>query len=254
MLRIENANKVFKIDEHTRLYALQEVSLFLAQEDFLVLIGSNGSGKSTLLNAVSGDIRLDTGQILLHQKEITKHSAQERSKYIVKIAQNPGLNTVSELSVIQNFRLAYLRNRRIGIKKGITKTFYQEVQEKIYTLNMGLENKLEQEMGKLSGGQRQALSLLMHTWHKPELLLLDEPTAALDVQSAHRVMNIVAQIVQEYKIPCMLITHNLKEMTEYGNRLIQLHQGKIIREVKGEQKVYLSFTEIIEWLAQGTNA
>lgn len=250
MLSIEKATKTFAIDAHTRIYGLKEVSLTLQNEDFLVLIGGNGSGKSTLLNAINGSITLDSGKISLNEKNILPISARKRSKNIVKIAQNPLQNTISELSVIQNFRLAYLRSHRIKLKTGITKAFYREVQDKVATLNMGLEDKLMQEMGKLSGGQRQALSLLMHTcWDKPELLLLDEPTAALDVKSADTVMNIVNTIVKEYAIPCILITHNLKEMIQYGNCLIQLHQGKIIRTLSKQEKADLSPTEVLKWLS-----
>lgn len=250
MLSIENANKVFVTDAHTRIYGLQDVSLSLQKGDFLILIGSNGSGKSTLLNAISGYVTLDTGKIMLNGKEITHLSARERSKNIVRIAQNPASNTVAELSVIQNFRLAYLRKQSIGLKKAITSSFYKDVQEKTATLNMGLEYKLEQEMGKLSGGQRQALALLMHTWHKPDLLLLDEPTAALDVKSADTVMNIVQNIIKEHTIPCILITHSLKDMIQYGNRLIQLQQGKIIRNLSQNQKSRLSVSEILGWLSE----
>ncbi len=250
MLSIENASKIFVIDEHTRIYGLNEVSLSLQKEDFLILIGSNGSGKSTLLNAISGYIALNSGKILLNGKEITHLSARERSKSIVRIAQNPATNTVSELSVVQNFRLAYLRKRSTGLKKAIDRSFYKEVQEKVSLLNMGLENKLNQEMSKLSGGQRQALSVLMYTWHKPELLLLDEPTAALDVKSADTVMNIVQYITKEHKIPCILITHNLKDMIQYGNRLIQLNQGKIIRNITEQEKQNLSTSEILAWLSE----
>lgn len=250
MLSIENASKIFVIDEHTRIYGLNEVSLSLQKEDFLTLIGSNGSGKSTLLNVISGYTNLDSGKVLLNSKEITHLSARERSKNIVRIAQNPATNTISELSVVQNFRLAYLRKRSIGLKKAVDRSFYKEVHEKVSLLNMGLENKLNQEMSKLSGGQRQALSVLMHTWHKPELLLLDEPTAALDVKSADTVMNIVQYITKEYKIPCILITHNLKDMIQYGNRLIQLNQGKIIRNIAGQEKQKLSTSEILGWLSE----
>jgi len=249
MLHIENATKVFEIDSQTRIYGLKEISLSLQKEDFLVLIGSNGSGKSTLLNAISGNILLDSGKILLHNKEISNFSAQERSKNIVKIAQNPLSNTVSELTVVQNFRLAYLRKKVIGFKMAVTASFYREVQEKVATLNMGLENKLEQEMGKLSGGQRQALALLMHTWHKPDVLLLDEPTAALDVKSAETVMNMVEKIITECKIPCILITHHVKDMIQYGNRLIQMRQGEVVRNLSEFEKSKLSATEILAWLS-----
>jgi putative ABC transport system ATP-binding protein len=249
MLSIENASKLFVIDEQTRIYGLKEISLSIQKDDFLILIGSNGSGKSTLLNVISGHIILDSGRILLNGKEITHLSAQERSKIIVRIAQNPATNTIAELSVVQNFRLAYLRKKNIGLRKAVTTSFYNEVKEKVAVLNMGLEKKLNQEMGKLSGGQRQALSLLMYTWHKPELLLLDEPTAALDVKSADTVMNIVQKITKEYKIPCILITHNLKDMIQYGNRLIQLHQGKIVRNVSENEKTMLSAPKILSWLS-----
>lgn len=249
MLSIENVSKVFIIDEYTHTQGLSEVSLHIQQDDFLVLIGSNGSGKSTLLNAISGYITLDTGRILLNNTNITRLSAKEKSKNIVKIAQNPAFNTVSELSVVQNFRLASLRKKGISIKKAITISFYKEVQEKVATLNMGLENKLNQEMGKLSGGQKQALALLMHTWHKPDVLLLDEPTAALDVKSADTVMGMVEKITKQYNIPCILITHNLKEMIQYGNRLVQLHQGKIVRDLSQNQKSGLSASEILSWLS-----
>ncbi|MCS7028784.1 MAG: ATP-binding cassette domain-containing protein [Bacteroidia bacterium] len=253
MLTITNATKTFVIDAYTQIKALDNVSLTLGDNDFVILIGSNGSGKTTLFNAITGEITLDKGSIFQDKENIAYLSTVKRSKKIAKIAQNPLAGTVAELSIVQNFRLAYLKNKKLGLNIAITSNFRQKVKEKVALLNMGLEDKIDQEMGKLSGGQRQALSLLMHTWHKPELLLLDEPTAALDAAAADTVMKIVQRIVQEYQIPCMLITHNIPDMIQYGNRLVQMHKGKIVRDLSLEEKSNLKPEIILKWLSLPEN-
>ncbi|MCS7077622.1 MAG: ATP-binding cassette domain-containing protein [Bacteroidia bacterium] len=249
MLTITNANKTFIIDASTQIKALDNVSLALANKDFVILIGNNGSGKTTLLNAITGEIKLDTGIISQNNQDITHLSTEKRTKKIAKIAQNPLSSTVAELSVVQNFRLAYLKKNKLGLSFSITATFRKKVKDKIATLNMGLEDKIDQEMGKLSGGQRQALAVLMHTWYRPEILLLDEPTAALDATSAETVMNMIHNIVQDYQIPCILITHHIPDILRYGNRLIQMRQGRIERDLSLSEKSTLTPDTILKWLS-----
>lgn len=247
MIQLQQVSKTFNTGQINEIKALSEVSLEIQKQDFLVVVGANGSGKSTLLNAIAGTFKVDTGKIFIAEKEVTRLADYQRSKWIARIFQNPLLGTGPDLSVLDNFRLAALRTKRKGFRLGVNTKFKKEVKEKIALLEMGLENKLEQKMGTLSGGQRQALTLIMAIMDEAKILLLDEPTAALDPKSAKNLMYRANQIIQEFQLTALLVTHHLPDAHQYGNRIIQMNGGKIVKDLAQNQKQKLSLDEIFHW-------
>ena len=247
MLELRNINKTFHKGQVSETKALSDISLAIKAQEFLVIVGANGSGKSTLLNSISGSTTIDSGKILLEGKEIQRLAEHQRSKWIARVFQNPLAGTAPALSILDNFRLAALRTVPKMLKIGTSLQFKQQVQEKIATLNMGLENKLDQQMGSLSGGQRQALTLLMSVMSDLKVLLLDEPTAALDPKSAKMVMKLAQKLIEQHQLTTILITHNLNEAIHYGNRLIQLEVGQIKRVIEQKEKANLNQSEMLSW-------
>lgn len=247
MIQLQQISKTFNRGSTNEVRALSDINLFMQTGDFLVLIGSNGSGKSTLLQALAGSISVDSGAVRIEDKEVTHLKDFERSQWIARIFQNPLSGTAPDLTVIDNFRLAALRTRSKPIRTGTTPVFIKEVKEKIEMLGMGLETKLDQPMGTLSGGQRQALTLIMAVMDKTKILLLDEPTAALDPKSAHTLMQKANAIIKEFNITALLVTHALKDAHQFGNRLIQMEEGKIIRDLNADQKKSLTLPEVLQW-------
>ena len=215
----------------------------------MVVIGANGSGKSTLLNIIAGNIFVDKGSIKIDGTDVTRWKDFERSKFISRIFQNPLSGTAPDLSIIDNFRLAALRSQSKKLSRGIDATFREKVKSKIAFLEMGLENKLDQAMGLLSGGQRQALTLMMAVMDETKVLLLDEPTAALDPKSSEIVIEKTRQLVDEYKLTAMLVTHDMKYAQRYGNRIIQMVQGKISKDISNTEKSKINTQQIYEWFA-----
>lgn len=247
MLELMGLRKIFNQGKATQATALNHLNLILEKEDFVVVVGSNGSGKTTLLNSISGSITLDHGKIILNDLDISALPEYRRSRWIARVFQNPLAGTAPGLSILDNFRLAALRTEKKKLHLGTTLAFKKNVQDHVATLNMGLENKLEQSMGSLSGGQRQALTLIMTIMAKVDILLLDEPTAALDPRSAKMVMELTQKLIKEYRLTAILVTHNLNEALHYGNRLIQLQEGEIIRNLDENEKRQLSHQEILGW-------
>lgn len=247
MLELVQVNKVYNRGKPSESCALKTINLKISQQDFVVLVGANGSGKSTLLNAVAGSILPDSGIIKIHNKEVQKLLEHERSLWISRVFQNPLAGTAPTLSILDNFRLAALRTQPKNLKIGTTASFKEKVKDHIAQLNLGLENKLDQEVGTLSGGQRQALTLLMSVMDDLDILLLDEPTAALDPRSAKMVMEITQKIITDYKLTAILVTHNLKEALHYGNRLIHLKEGEIKRDLDIAEKQNLQTEPLLKW-------
>jgi putative ABC transport system ATP-binding protein len=247
MISIKNISKVFNKGQQNELTAVRNVSLDVEEGSFLVMVGSNGSGKSTLLNLLAGSESVSSGQIKFHEADVTKIPEHKRSKWVARVFQNPYNGTAPELSILDNFRLAALRSQPKKIQIGITDAFKKQVQEKISMLGMGLENKITQPIGSLSGGQRQALTLLMSVMDKTDILLLDEPTAALDPKSANVVIQLASKLIREYKMTAIWITHNLKDAQQYGDRLIQMQEGRIQRDLDGNAKKNLTLPEMVEW-------
>ncbi len=248
MIQFLKVSKTFNPSTISEVKAVKDISLTISKGEFLILIGSNGSGKSSFLNLISGEIIADEGQIFVDKVEITQDPEYRRSRWIAHIFQDPSSGTATELSILDNFRLATIRSQQKGIKFGLTEKFKNKVCEKLEILGMGLENKLNQPMGTLSGGQRQALTLLMATMDEAKVLLLDEPTAALDVKSSKIIMNTAQKIIRELNLTAILITHNLKDVIQYGDRIIQMSQGEIIKDILKVNSPELKLAEIYSWM------
>ena len=249
MITLQNIQKVFNKGQVNEVRALDDISLHIQQGECVVLIGSNGSGKTTLLNVIAGAEIPSQGNVLLNNVDVTKLPEYKRSQWIARVFQNPLSGTAPDLSILDNFRLAALRTSRKRPIIGINSAFKKQVQQRIATLGMGLENKVDQAMGTLSGGQRQALTLLMSVMDHTDILLLDEPTAALDPRSADLILKTADAIVKEYKLTAVLITHNLKEAHQYGNRLIQMAEGKVLRDLDTEAKSKLQLPDMFAWFS-----
>lgn len=247
MIELIHINKTFNSGEAGEIVALKDISLHIREGEFTVVIGANGSGKTTLLNVITGTETPSSGEIRIMGQDVTRMPEHKRSKWIARVFQNPLGGTAPELSILDNFRLASLRTRRKKLRIGIDAAFKKEVRDKIAVLGMGLEDKLDQPMGALSGGQRQALTLLMSVMDKTHILLLDEPTAALDPRSAELVMQTAVQLIQQYNLTAMLITHNLKDAHQHGNRLIHMSGGAIVRDLDAVAKGELGLGDMQGW-------
>ena len=246
MLDVQHITKTFlkgTPNEHT---ALSDLSLHLQDGDFVTVIGSNGAGKSTLFNAVAGTFLCDSGKILLDNENITYQKEHIRAKNIGRIFQDPMKGTAPDLTVEENMSLAYAKATRNILSSAHRKKDMDYFREKLEKLDMGLENRMRTKMGQLSGGQRQAVTLLMSTMVTPKLLLLDEHTAALDPVTAQKVMEITKEIVKEHNITTMMITHNINQALQTGNRTIMLASGKIVLDLQGEAREKMTLPELLE--------
>jgi putative ABC transport system ATP-binding protein len=249
MIDIQNVHKTFNAGKANQVNAVNGINLNIKNEEFLVIVGANGSGKTTLLDIVAGSIFPDSGTIGVDGEDVSKMPDYSRSKWIARVFQNPLSGTASDLSILDNFRLATIRTKPKGLSIGVNETFKNQIKEKISTLGMGLENKIEQQMGTLSGGQRQALTLLMSVMDSCKILLLDEPTAALDPRSAEIVMRTADELIKDYKLTSVLITHNLRDAFKYGNRIILMGEGKIIKDIGAADKHGLKQNDLFDWFA-----
>jgi putative tryptophan/tyrosine transport system ATP-binding protein len=247
MIELRHISKVFNKGKVNEVIALKDVSFNIEKEEFVVVIGANGSGKTTLLNIIAGTEFGSDGKVIINNTDVSRLPEYKRSRWIARVFQNPLSGTASELSILDNFRLAAIRTTKKKLIIGVNETFKKQVRDKIAGLGMGLENKLEQAMGTLSGGQRQALTLLMSVMDDTQILLLDEPTAALDPRSAAVILQTADNLIKQYKLTAILITHNLKEGHQYGNRLIQMNEGKIGRDFKSDEKKSLPLQTMYEW-------
>lgn len=247
MIEFRNISKTFGTGTGNEIRALHPLNLEIKDKEFVVLIGSNGSGKSTVMNLLSGALRPDQGQILVDGQNITTLPEHQRCKYLSRVFQNPLSGTAPELSIEENFRLAAIRTHPKGFRIGNNDAFRKTVRERIARLNLGLESKLNQPMGSLSGGQRQALTLLMATMDDSKILLMDEPTAALDPATSKLILDIAEKMVQEMGLTAILITHQMKDVIRYGDRLIQLKEGQVIRDFPKIQKQEIQLNELLNW-------
>ena len=236
MLDLINIRKTFNPNTINEKVALNGVSLHLDDGDFVTMIGGNGAGKSTLLNAIAGVWQVDSGKIIIDGNDITGLSEHKRAPWLGRVFQDPMMGTAATMQIIENLALAKRRGQRRGLKPGVTKAEKDEYRELLATLGLGLENRITEKVGLLSGGQRQALTLLMATLNKPKLLMLDEHTAALDPRTAEKVLTLSDQIVKENHLMTMMVTHNMKDAIRFGNRLIMMNDGKIILDIRGEEK------------------
>ena len=253
MLKIEHISKTFYPGTVNAKTALNDLSLHLDKGDFATIIGSNGAGKSTLFNAIAGAFYVDEGGITLDEEDITFTEEYKRSKVIGRLFQDPIKGTAPGMTIEENMALAYLRASHGTFPfSRITKKDKEFFQEKLSLLNMGLEDRLKQPVGLLSGGQRQALTLLMATMVTPKLLLLDEHTAALDPATADKVLELTKKIVEENKITCLMITHNMQQALDMGNRTLMMANGNIVLDVKGEERTNMSVEDLLNRFKAGT--
>ena len=245
MLEIQNIHKSFNPGTINENVALNGVNLNLNPGDFVTIIGGNGAGKSTTLNAIAGVWSVDEGKIIIDGVDITKLSEHKRALYLGRVFQDPMTGTAATMSIEENMAIAARRGERRGLGWGITKKERERYKEALKELDLGLEDRLSSKVGLLSGGQRQAITLLMASLKKPKLLLLDEHTAALDPKTAAKVLAISDKIIQEHQLTAMMVTHNMKDAIAHGNRLIMMHEGKIIYDVAGEEKKNLKVADLL---------
>lgn len=250
MLKVNNIAKTFNPGTINEKKALDGVSLHLNPGDFVTIIGGNGAGKSTLMNAITGVWPVDNGSIILDGTNVTGMPEYKRAKYIGRVFQDPMMGTAPDMQIIENLALAYRRGKKRTLRWGITKKEKELYHEKLKILGLGLEDRMTSKVGLLSGGQRQALTLLMASLQRPKLLLLDEHTAALDPTTAAKVLEISEEIINENNLTAMMITHNMHDAIAHGNRLIMMNEGKIIYDVQGEEKKNLTKADLMAKFAE----
>lgn len=246
MLEIHDIVKIFNAGTVNEKVALDGVSLTLKDGDFVTVIGGNGAGKSTLLNAVAGTYGVDEGSIIVDGTDVTKLPEYKRASLIGRVFQDPMVGTAADMWIEENMSLAMMRGKRRGLSWSISKADRETYKEMLAKLDLGLEDRLSTKVGLLSGGQRQAITLLMASMNNPKLLLLDEHTAALDPKTAAKVLEITQQIVEAEKLTTLMITHNMKDALRLGNRIIMMHEGKIIFDAEGEEKQKLTVKDLLE--------
>ena len=246
MLEMRHVTKIFNPGTVDEKIALNDLSFTLNDGDFVTVIGGNGAGKSTMQNAICGTWLPDAGEILLDGIDLSSLSEHQRAKYLGRVYQDPMTGTAAGMQIEENLALAARRGLRRTLRPGIRKAEREEYRQRLQELGLGLDTRLSAKVGTLSGGQRQALTLLMATLRKPKLLLLDEHTAALDPKTAAKVMELTERMVTEEKLSTLMITHNMRDAIRYGNRLIMLHAGRIILDISGQEKKDLTVPELLE--------
>lgn len=246
MLALHGIQKSFNIGTVNEKHVLKNLELELAPGDFVTVIGGNGAGKSTMLNAVSGVWRVDSGSILVDGVDVTSMPEHKRAKYLGRVFQDPMTGTAANMQIDENLALAARRGKHRTLKWGISAKERAGYREHLKMLDLGLEDRMSTKVGLLSGGQRQALTLLMATLQRPKLLLLDEHTAALDPKTAAKVLELTDQLINENHLTAMMVTHNMRDAITHGNRLIMMHAGKIILDISGEEKKQLTVETLLE--------
>ena len=254
MLDIKMISKTFNAGTINEKQALREVSLHLNPGDFVTVIGGNGAGKSTLLNSVSGALPVDSGTITIDGVDVTHLPEHKRAKYIGRVFQDPMMGTAATMQIEENLALAARRGKARGLRIGITAAERKVYKEQLATLDLGLEDRMTAKVGLLSGGQRQALTLLMATLQKPKLLLLDEHTAALDPKTAAKVLETTQRIVEKDNLTTLMITHNMRDAIAYGNRLIMMYNGRIVVDVSGEEKKRLTVDQLLALFSKASGS
>lgn len=247
MLQIQNLCKTFNKGTVSENKVFNNLSININKEDFITIIGSNGAGKSTLLNIISGSIESDEGSIFLDQNEISNLKEHKRTRLMGRVFQNPSVGTLSSMTILENLSMAKNKGSRFGLSSGVSKKNIAHFKELLSRLNLGLEDKLNTKVGVLSGGQRQALSLIMATVSKPQLLLLDEHTAALDPKTSEGIIELTNEIVKNQNITTLMVTHNLNHSIRLGNRLIMMHRGKVLLDIKNDEKKSLTIEKLLSY-------
>lgn len=246
VLKLTNVHKIFGQGTVNENHVLKGLNLTLYEGDFVTVIGSNGAGKSTALNVIAGNYEIEEGSVEIGGVDVTDRPTAKRADKIAYVFQDTMLGTASRLTIEENMAIANRRGKKRGLGRGVTEADRQEFRKKLKILDLGLENRLTQEVSFLSGGQRQALTLLMATLRQPEILLLDEHTAALDPSTSEMVLELTDQIIKEQNLTALMITHNMQDALEHGNRLIMLDQGRIILDLTAEEKEGMTMTDLIQ--------
>ena len=254
MLELRNIHKTFNPGTVNAKVALDGLNVTLNDGDFVTVIGGNGAGKSTMLNVIAGTIAVDEGEILLDGKDITRLPEHRRAQYLGRVFQDPMMGTAATMQIDENLALAARRGQPRGLRVGITRAEREEYREQLKILDLGLENRLTAKVGLLSGGQRQALTLLMATLRQPKLLLVDEHTAALDPKTAAKVLDATERIVSRSGLTTLMITHNMRDAITYGNRLIMMYDGHIVVDVSGEEKRNLTVEQLLGLFSQASGS
>ena len=252
MLRIENINKTFNPGTPIENHVLRDVTVHLAHGDYVTLIGGNGAGKSTLLGSVAGTFFPDTGTITIDEMDVTSLSEHKRARHLGRVFQDPMMGTAASMSIEENLSLSYRRGKVRGLGWHVTEKERELYRERLATLELGLENRLNDKVGLLSGGQRQALTLVMATLKEPKVLLLDEHTAALDPKTAPKVLEIGNRLIKKFNLTTMMVTHNMRDAIRYGNRLIMMNGGKIALDISGEEKQSMTVKDLIAKFTQAS--
>ena len=253
MLEIKGVYKTFNPGTINEKKALNGIYLTLNKGDFVTVIGGNGAGKSTILNMITGVYPVDCGTITIDGVDVTKLPEHKRAKFLGRVFQDPMTGTAADMEIEENLALAARRGKPRTLRNGVTKKEKEQFKELLKMLDLGLENRLTSKVGLLSGGQRQAITLLMATMQNPKLLLLDEHTAALDPQTAAKVLKITDELVREGNITTLMITHNMKDAIRLGNRLIMMYNGKIIYDISGEEKKNLQVSDLLALFEKASN-
>ena len=254
MLDIKNVEKTFNPGTINEKKALNNLNLHLEEGDFVTVIGGNGAGKSTMLNMVAGVYPVDCGSIVIDDVDVTRLPEYKRAKYLGRVFQDPMTGTAADMQIEENLALAARRGKKRTLRPGITSKERKEYIELLKILDLGLEKRLTAKVGLLSGGQRQALTLLMATLKKPKVLLLDEHTAALDPKTAKKVLDITESIVEKDNLTTIMITHNMADAIRVGNRLIMMHEGQVVVDVKGEEKKNLTIEQLLQLFEQSSGS
>lgn len=254
MLKIENVRKVFNTGTVNEKVALNRLNLELQAGDFVTVIGGNGAGKSTMLNSVAGVYPVDAGSIFIGGVDVTNLPEFKRAKYIGRVFQDPMMGTAGTMQIEENLALAARRGKRRTLRSGITRQERENYRDQLRILELGLEDRLTAKVGLLSGGQRQALTLLMATLQKPKLLLLDEHTAALDPKTAAKVLEATERIVARDNLTTLMITHNMRDAINHGNRLVMMYDGRVVVDVAGEEKKKLTVEQLLELFSKASGS
>ena len=254
MLKLENIWKTFNPGTINEKVALHDLSLTTEEGDFVTVIGGNGAGKSTMLNAVAGVFGVDSGKIVIDGVDVTNLPEYKRAKYIGRVFQDPMMGTAATMQIEENLALAARRGQSRTLRSGITRAERESYMEQLKILGLGLENRMTAKVGLLSGGQRQALTLLMATLQRPKLLLLDEHTAALDPKTAAKVLDATQRIVEKDNLTTLMITHNMRDAIAYGNRLIMMYEGHVVVDVSGEEKKKLTVEQLLNLFSQASGS
>lgn len=250
MLKLENVSLTFGRGTINEKQALRNINLTLENNDFVTIIGSNGAGKSTLLNAIAGVYELDNGHIFLDDMDISFWPEYRRSRYIGRVFQNPLLGTAYAMTIEENLAMALMKDQKHGLQPGVSRKESAYLRDQLARLNLGLEDRMKHKVGLLSGGQRQALTLLMATLVTPKLLLLDEHTAALDPASAKQILAITQEIVGEHQLCTLMVTHNMQQALTFGNRTIMMNEGEVILDIQGEERRNMTVDGMVELFSQ----